>query len=251
MSATQTMTDKPRENTAKGVHDTIAQWLFNRDDLKKVLDIPSGEGAFTARCLEHGLEVHSADCQNLLKVDNPRFSQADMNRELPFEDDELDAVVCIDGIEHIERPFDFLREAQRVTRRGGAVVVSTPNISSLRSRWRFWLTGFHNKCKSPLDETNPNPLHHINMLSFHKLRYMLHTTGWQITDITTNRKKPLAFLHGAILPLAWLTTKRVMNKEEKDPGQRERNKEIVAQMHTPEILFGETMIVMARNEQPR
>ena len=35
-------------------------------------------------------------------------------------------------------------------RPGGVVILSTPNISSLRSRWRWLLTGFHHGRKTPL-----------------------------------------------------------------------------------------------------
>ena len=88
---------------------------------------------------------------------------------------------------YIERPFDFVAECRRVVRDDGWLVISTPNISSLRSRWRWLLTGFHNKCKTPLDETRPDPLHHINMLSFPKLRYLLHRNGFSIAEMRRGR----------------------------------------------------------------
>ena len=43
-------------------------------------------------------------------------------------------------------------EGGRVLRPGGLFVLSTPNVSSLRSRFRFLLTGGHNRFKLPLDE---------------------------------------------------------------------------------------------------
>jgi 2-polyprenyl-3-methyl-5-hydroxy-6-metoxy-1,4-benzoquinol methylase len=47
----------------------------------------------------------------------------------------FDAVVSIDGIEHIERPFDFIRECRRMIRKDGVLIISTPNLTALRSRW--------------------------------------------------------------------------------------------------------------------
>lgn len=238
------------ENTTKNTHNVIADCVFRHPGVRRVLDIPCGEGAFTERCLKHGLEVTSADCENFCRIPGANFAVADMNQRLPFADDFFDAVVCIDGIEHIERPFDFVLECRRITRPGGIVILSTPNITALRSRWRWLLTGFHNKCRSPLDEKNPNPLHHINMTSFPEMRYMLHRSDFSVTDIKTNRYKLLSLAYAPLALPSYLATARVLSKEE-DPGQRRRNAEILRQLYCKELLFGETMIVVARNEKRR
>ena len=243
---------EPRyENAARNTHNVVADWVFAQTDIHSVLDIPCGKGAFVQRCLDRRLTVCAADCEDLCEIAGAEFRTANMNERLPFDDDALDAVVCIDGIEHIERPFDFIAECRRVVRQDGAIVVTTPNISSLRSRWRWLLTGFHNKCKTPLDEENPNPLHHINMLSFAKLRYLLHRNGFEIEEVKTNRCKLINCIYAPLYPLTYWMTKRVFNKEEKDPQQRKRNTEILKQLQSKPILFGETMIVMARNRRTK
>jgi len=177
------------------------------------------------------------------------FRQADMNGPLPYDDDYFDAVVSIDGIEHIERPFDFIRQCARILRNQGWLILSTPNVSSLRSRWRWFLTGFHNKCKSPLDETRPEPRHHIGMLSFPEARYLLHGNGFRITEIRTNRIKAISWCFAAVAPVAYVATSWVFAREETDRSQRRRNREILAQMFSLPVLFGETMILAARCEK--
>lgn len=239
------MTHDLGENAARGIHDAVAAWLFPRLPSGRVLDIPSGEGAFARRCAARGLQAVAADCDALNRAAGVEPVIADMNRPLPFRDGEFDAVVSIEGIEHIERPFDFVRECRRVLKPGGLLAITTPNISALRSRWRWLLTGFHNKCKTPLDETAPNPLHHINMISFPELRYMLHTSGCRITGVTTNRCKAAAWLFAPLVPFTWLASRLVVQKEERDPAQRARSREVVATMHRRELLFGEIMIVLA------
>lgn len=233
------------ENTSKNTHNVVAQLLLEDESCKKVLDIPSGAGAFTNRLLQQHIEVHSADIENIMMVENPNFRAADMNKRLPYEDNTFCAVVCIDGIEHIERPFDFVRECHRVLRDGGQLIISTPNIHALRSRWRWFLTGHHNKCKSPLDEVNVTPLHHINMISYTEIRYLLHSNGFKIEKTATNRIKPVSYLYTPLIPLAYLQTLLVYHKEEKNPDQRKRNKEILKSSFSPSLLFGETMIVKA------
>jgi 2-polyprenyl-3-methyl-5-hydroxy-6-metoxy-1,4-benzoquinol methylase len=244
----QTAAPHPVENTSKNTHNVVADLLLRDEKCQRILDIPSGEGAFARRCRQHGRSVVAADCENLCNVPGVPFVRGDMNQPLPFDDDSFDAIVCIDGIEHIERPFDFVQQCRRIVRPGGAIVLSTPNISSLRSRWRWFLTGFHYKCQSPLDETAPNPLHHINMLSFPDIRYILHRSDFKITEVTTNRCKLISWLYAWLAPFSYLMTRSALASE-KDSGQRKRNTQIVQQLHSRELLFGETTIVMARNEK--
>jgi len=238
------------ENAARNTHNVVAALLFAEPEYRRVLDIPCGAGAFTRRCLDRGLTVCAADCATFGDLDGARFDVADMNERLPYDDGAFDAVVCIDGIEHIERPFDFIRESARVTRPGGAAIISTPNISSIRSRWRWLLTGFHAKCPGPLDEDHPDPLHHINMLSLPELRYMLHTSGFTITGITTNRCRLIALAYAVLVPLAYAVTwVTLMQKERRSPEGRRRNREVIRQMFGVPALFGETLIVMARKDE--
>jgi ubiquinone/menaquinone biosynthesis C-methylase UbiE len=233
------------DNTSKNTHNVVESLLME-DSPGKILDIPSGAGAFTSRMLNQSVEVYSADIQNILMIDNDNYIKADMNEKLPFEDESFDSVVCIDGIEHLENPFQFVREACRITRISGTIIISTPNINALRSRWRWFWTSHHNKCKSPLNEHSPSFLHHINMMSYQRLRYILHTSGMKIEKVRTNRSKLVARLYAPFALLTMMITSFVYGKEEHDQRQKESNKEILRELQKPSLLFGETMIVKAR-----
>ena len=233
------------ENTSKNTHNVVAELLGEVADGKRVLDVPCGEGAFTKRMLESGADVFSADYLNILRIPHEQFSVVDMNQRLPYADAMFDAVVCIDGIEHIERPFDFIRECQRIIRKGGVLIISTPNLSALRSRWRYLLTGFHQGEKSPLDESHYTPLHHLTLVSFPELRYRLHANGFKVAAVRTNRVKLISWLYVVLAPLAYVVTVLAFNKEEKVARVRVQNREIVNQMFTVPVLFGETLIVKA------
>jgi 2-polyprenyl-3-methyl-5-hydroxy-6-metoxy-1,4-benzoquinol methylase len=237
-----------RELTSRNTHAVVARLLAAGPRCREVLDIPCGEGAFLERLGALGIEGQGADIVNRLAIPGARFASADMNAPLPFGDAAFDAVVCIDGIEHLERPFDFVRECHRIIRAGGVLIVSTPNISALRSRWRWLLTGFHNKGKVPLNERDPSPWHHVNLLSFPELRYLLHRHGFRITAIATNRVKPVSWLYLPLWPVSAVATAAALRRWEKDREQRRRNAEIQRQLLTPAIAFGETMIVKAVRE---
>ncbi|MDP7638224.1 MAG: class I SAM-dependent methyltransferase [Candidatus Hydrogenedentes bacterium] len=245
-SAEKTDRPKSKESASPSAHDKAYSLLHARMPKGQVLDIPCGSGSFTRRLLEGGYEVAAADIAAHPAVPQVPFQAADMNQPLPFLDASFDAVASIEGIEHIERPYDFLRECRRVLRPGGFLLLTTPNISSLRSRWRWFLTGFHNKCKYPLDETDPQPRHHIAMLSYPQTRYMLHTNGFRIQTITTNQIKSASRLYFPWAAVSYLATKLILPR-----GARGENHAAVirdAQRHmlsTP-LLFGETMIVIAQ-----
>jgi 2-polyprenyl-3-methyl-5-hydroxy-6-metoxy-1,4-benzoquinol methylase len=242
------MTAPVRELTSRNTHATVARLLAAEPGVRTVLDVPCGEGALLARVAAMGLEGHGADLVDRGGATTGRFTLADMNAPLPFGDARFDALVCLDGIEHLERPFDFVRECRRVVRVGGVCIVSTPNISALRSRWRWLLTGFHNKQKVPLNERDPTPWHHVGLLGFPQLRYLLHRHGFRITAIATNRIKPVSWLYLPLWPVSALVTRAALRRWERDPDQRRRNAEIRRQMFSPAVLFGETLIVKAQRE---
>jgi 2-polyprenyl-3-methyl-5-hydroxy-6-metoxy-1,4-benzoquinol methylase len=242
------------ENAAKNTHNVVEALLMHgatkyRACEMRVLDLPCGEGAFTRRILNHGANVVSGDIVNLLKVsEKHNFTNVNMDRTFPFAPGEFTDIICIDGIEHIERQFDFVRECNRVLKLGGRMLISTPNISSARSRMRYFLTGHHNKCKSPLNESNITSLHHKGMISFPELRYLLHTNGFEIETITTNRIKSISYLYLLFYPLlAWFTL-RVYRREEKNAVQQSRNRDIRRMMLNRSVYLGETLIVSARKK---
>lgn len=238
-----------REAAPRGAHAQVLRLLQKRLASGRVLDIPCGSGAFVRRAVDAGYDVTGADLVPHDAVPENAFRAADMNEPLPFDDAAFDAVVSIEGIEHLRRPFDFVAESARVLKPGGFMVLTTPNISSLRSRWRWFLTGFHHKAKYPLDEQNPQPRHHINMLSYPMLRYMLHTSGFAVESVHTNRIKGISWIYALTLPLVRLVTALAFRKGAKTEPLKRQNPGLLRQMMSRPVLFGESIIIVARREE--
>jgi SAM-dependent methyltransferase len=214
-----------------------------------ILDIPCGKGALAQQIMKSPKKyrVYGGDILNLCNVENINFNIVDMNQPLPYSSNFFDAVICGDGIAHLTRPFDFVKECNRILKPTGLLLISTPNLSSLRSRLRYFLTGFHNKRKTPLNEEVSDPEHIINALDFPDIRYLLYSNGFSIESIYTNRYKIANLAYAVFLPLILFFTLFSFVKE---LCQRNRTrhdfylyKEVFKNMFRMEVLFGETLIL--------
>lgn len=232
-------------NTTNFTHEKVFS-ILDQEKTSVILDIPAGSGAFIQRLKDSGFtNVKAVDIENILEIEHEDFLVGDMTKTLAINDNSCDAVVCIDGIEHISNQFGFVREISRILKHQGEFVISTPNISSLRSRWKWLNTGHHHKCNSPLDENNPSPLHHIGMISFPEIRYLLHTNGFSVVEIKTNRYKPITWVYSLLLPFVFISTFWVYYRTGKRNKMETVNKSVFNMMFSKEVLFGETLIVKA------
>lgn len=146
--------------------------------------MPAGEGAFAAEIDKRqlGLDVRCGDIfPEQFKFGKLRCDYVDLNRALPYPAESVDIFTCIEGVEHIENPFHLVREASRVLRTGGCLVITTPNVLSLRSRWQYLLYGAANT----FDYMAGTPWH-INPVSYIELRFILEREGFLLSRVATD-----------------------------------------------------------------
>ena len=117
-------------NTSKNTHEKVFS-LIEKDTKSKIIDMPSGSGAFVLRLKDNGFNnVIAIDIENILEIDHDNFLIGDMTKDIPLENDSVDVLICIDGIEHINPQLHFVKEVNRILKIGGEFIVSTPQIWS-------------------------------------------------------------------------------------------------------------------------
>jgi SAM-dependent methyltransferase len=107
----------------------------------RVLDVACGTGRVAMRIAEAGCTTIGAEA-SLEMIGVGRYvqplSRAVMVRsiaeELPFASDSFDRVLCQGSLDHFAKPHDFMREAARVIKPDGRVVIALANFESVSCR---------------------------------------------------------------------------------------------------------------------
>jgi ubiquinone biosynthesis O-methyltransferase len=123
-------------------HQAHYDWIRKfAGDLRgmRVLDIGCGDGVLTYELARGGADVVGIDTEehglafaeeNLKRENaNGNLKYAFKNAsayDMPFESESFDCVVCTEVIEHVQDPERLVREAHRVLKKGGQVILTTP-----------------------------------------------------------------------------------------------------------------------------
>ncbi len=172
-------------------------------DSRRILDVGAGSGLFSFLLRKWcGCEVRALDLRPVRRRwagEEVEVEGCDVERErFPFPDESFDCVVCSEVLEHLlHSPSHMLSEIRRVLRRGGVLVLSTPNAVKLAVRLKVLLgkelCHYRSFYASP-----PSDRHHKEytlsevreLLSEHGFRveriFCRNTTSWRGTSRYTS-----------------------------------------------------------------
>jgi cyclopropane fatty-acyl-phospholipid synthase-like methyltransferase len=120
-------------------YDTFYSWL-NLSAGDHLLEVASGSGGpalYLARkfgCRITGLDINKEGLKTAnqsaldANIMDAKFQFADVNQRLPFDDEALDAVMCMDSVNHFRARAGFLREWQRILKTGRRVLFTDPVV---------------------------------------------------------------------------------------------------------------------------
>jgi SAM-dependent methyltransferase len=92
---------------------------------------------------------------------------------LPFASESFDAVLCFETVEHVAEPERLVAELGRVTRRGGSLILTTPNVLWEPVHALAAITGLHHS-------EGPH-----RFIGYQRLRRMVVAAGFRIERAET------------------------------------------------------------------
>jgi 2-polyprenyl-6-hydroxyphenyl methylase/3-demethylubiquinone-9 3-methyltransferase len=127
----------------KNLANMVLQMLPEDWQSKKLLDLGCGDG-FTIRLIKQDGDVSGIDIDPIA-VNRARArgieGRIGSASSIPFPNESFDIVTSIEVLEHLEDPLSAVKEARRVLKPGGSLIVTTP-IPSIpwNTIWKIWST---------------------------------------------------------------------------------------------------------------
>ena len=151
----------------------------------RIADVGCGQGAFAVRMADAGFDVVGIDIVPAAEQSADAFAYHELDlldavaraRFLDQHGETFDAVVLLEVIEHVHDPWETLAFARRLLQPRGVLLLSTPNVTSFYSRFRF-LTGgrFHQFEPADLEYG------HINPMTAFMVQTALRDTGFELVE---------------------------------------------------------------------
>lgn len=162
----------------------------------KILDVGCGRGVLLSSLADLGFEVHGteisddaargADSRAKIRI-VPSLQQAD------FPEDHFDGVVIWHVLEHLPDPATAVREAWRILKPGGRLIIAVPNYSSVQARW------------SGPDWFHLDPPRHLFHFTLNGLTRLIDECGFRRRSVHhfSLRQNPFGWVQSALNKTGW------------------------------------------------
>jgi len=227
-----------------------------------VLDLSCGRGEIMRELAADGCRVRGThyrrddyklrDAPPALLADLPIDDNVDLLQPLPYTAASFDVVLLTEVVEHLPTCIPVIHEAGRILKRGGHLVLSTPNVARLHSRLHFFLTGTHKLIRRRVGwDIGAADLYafHIGPVDFPLLHTVLHQGGLHVAALAFTRFKARHAWLLLFYPLFWMLT-RIETRKGVRPGvRRDGEEDLFRWMRHAAMLASEQLLLVARKDE--
>jgi len=175
----------PRKATRR-VYSRIAKVLSRlQPPPARMLELGPGPGQFFHSMMEAGYEMYAVDASNIvienLKAPPERLKLADLNKGLPAFGVRFHVIVAAKVLHHITDPGGFLAQLHAALEDNGYLILTVPNIVTLKNRLRFLVGKFPKLSAS-----------HKNFMTPHETAELVRQSGYNVLRMLPARRKLLS-----------------------------------------------------------
>ena len=232
----------------------------------RVLDLSAGRGEIATALTGDGCAVRGthfrADDYKLTgwppdklagatqtEAEFPIDEEIDLTRPLPYADASFDLVILCEVAEHLPTYVPVVAEIGRVLTSSGHLILSTPNLARLHSRWHFFWTGTHKLIRRRVGwDLAPDDLYayHVSPVDFPLLHTLLRQAGLVVQGLDVTRFKWKHAWMFLLYPVIWLATRLETRRHRSGPAHAEGEDDLFRWMTKPAMLGSEQLLLTAR-----
>jgi len=223
----------------------------------RVLDLSAGRGEIAAALAGDGCDVRGthfrADDYKLAEEPPPPGiaidPDVDLTRPLPYGSAAFDLVILCEVAEHLPTYIPVIAEIGRVLAPSGHLILSTPNVARLHSRWHFFWTGTHKLIRRRVGwDLTPDDLYayHITPVDFPLLHTLLRQAGLSVERLEVTRFKWKHAWLFLLYPFIWLSTRLETRRHRSGSGHAAGEEDLFRWMTRPAMLGSEQLLLTAR-----
>lgn len=152
----------------------------------KILEVGCADGSFLKILKDDGYDTYGIDVALKAVAKAQKYNinarQANVEKGIPFDDNYFSVIIAAEVIEHLYDTDKFLKELYRAVKPGGWLLISTPNLASLKNRLRLLIGKYPQYSEYRL---GPNDAGHIRNYTVSTLVSHLKSHGWCPVKVTS------------------------------------------------------------------
>jgi SAM-dependent methyltransferase len=209
-----------RENAVKFFDEYIKE---NEVRGKKVIDLSAGSGYIINEFYKAGADVELYDLFPEQNTYCPvGCKKIDLQKPFPIAPKSADITIIAETIEHLPNQFFFFSEASKILKAGGILLLTTPNTSSLRSRFsQFLMESEHYSTPAPNETdaftkwagSNEGYFSKLFISGVLRLRTLAAINGLKIKKVHASKGSSTSYLLMMFYPLLYYFSRKNLKKQ--------------------------------------